>query len=247
MTQRAIGHKKRCGAKKVRILTYHRVGVPRGGRSYEALTVPPNRFKQQIALLRYMGYHLTDLDQVGAWLGDGRSLPARTTVLTFDDGFDDLYEYAFPLLAQAHTPAVVYLVSDLHEDGWRRRKSPNPLKLLGWPHIREMAEAGITFGSHTCTHARLTECSGQELRREVVDSRKAIADQLGSEVRHFCYPFGAYDDRVVAAVREAGYVTACTTVRGAVPHGADPLRLPRLTIGKRMGIVRFILRTTIRS
>ena len=75
---------------------------------------------------------------------------------------------------------------------------------------------------------------------------KRIEDELGRPVRHFAYPYGKHDQRVVDAVREAGYVTACTTVRGAVREGADPFLLPRLTIGKRMGMARFLLRLTIR-
>ena len=82
-------------------------------------------------------------------------------------------------------------------------------------------------------------CSSAKLTR--------IEDELGTEVRHFCYPYGDFDDRVVAAVGEAGYTTAVTTRRGAVRSGADPLRLPRLTVGKRMGIVRFLVRVTVRS
>jgi len=231
---------------KVRILTYHRIGVPRGGRSYEALTVPPGRFAVQIGLLQRLGYHITGLDEVAAWLGNRRPLRSRPTVLTFDDGFADLYEHAFPRLARAGVPAVVYLVSDLREDVWRRESSPESLRLLDWRRIVEMADAGIVFGSHTRTHPRLTECTPDQLRAEVLDAKKIIEDHLGREVKHFCYPFGAYDERVVDAVREAGYATACTTRRGVVRQGADPLRLPRLTIGKRMGVVRFLLRITVR-
>ena len=245
MTRRAATPDKR--NEKVRVLTYHRIGAPRGGKSYEALTIPPQRFRRQLAVMRWLGRNFVGLDEVAAWLGNGPAMPPRATVVAFDDGFGGLYEHAFKPLVESGIPAVVYLLSDLREDAWRRAKSPQPLKLLDWPRIKEMADAGIVFGSHTRTHARLTECAPEDLRSEVVDSKKIIEDRLGREVRHFCYPFGAFDDRVVGAVGEAGYATACTTRRGTILHGADPLRLPRLTIGKRMGLLRFLLRITIRS
>lgn len=232
---------------KVRILTYHRVGPPRGGRKFEPLTVPPNRFRRQLRLLEALGATFVSLDLVADWLEGKAGLPPRATVLTFDDGFDDLYRHAFPLLAERSVPAMIYVVPDRQDDGWRRDRSPGPLKLLSWPRIREMADAGLQFGSHSCTHARLTECDDARLHREVTASRKQIEDQLGSAVQHFCYPFGNLDDRVAGAAARAGYRTACTTARGAVSPGADPLRLPRLTVGKRMNLFRFFMRVTIRS
>jgi len=232
---------------RLRILTYHRVGIPRGGRRWEPLTVPPRRFARQLRLLHALGFRLQGLDAVADWLRGGSSIPPHPAVLTFDDGFADLYEHAFPLLAQHRAQAVVYLVTDRRDDAWRRTESPERLPLLDARQVREMAAAGITFGSHSRTHPRLTTCTDSELRDEVTNSRKRLEDLLGAEVRHFCYPHGDFDDRVVDAVAEAGYATACTTRRGTVRPGADPLRLPRLTIGKRMGLLRFLARVTFRS
>ena len=232
---------------KVRILTYHRVAPPRGGRSYEPLTVPPQRFRRQLQLLDALGATFVSLDLVADWLEGKAELPPRATVLTFDDGFEDVHRYAFPLLAERAVPAMIYLVPERPDDGWRRDQSPEPEKLLSWPQIREMAEAGLQFGSHSCTHARLTECDDARLHREVTVSRKQIEDHLGGAVEHFCYPFGDVDDRVAEATARAGYRTACTTARGAATRSADPLRLPRLTVGKRMNLFRFLTRVTIRS
>jgi len=230
----------------LRILTYHRIGVPRCGR-WEALTVPPARFHRQMQLLRFLRFNPTGLDAAAAWLRDGRPLPRRPVVITFDDGFADLYEHAFPLLLKTGVQAIVYLVTDLREDAWRRGESPEPLRFLDNAQVREMAAAGIMFGSHSRTHPRLTTCTDARLRDEVANSKKRLEDILGAEIRHFCYPYGDHDERVVNAVAEAGYATACTTVRGVVRPGDDPLRLPRLAVGKRMGLLRFLARLTFRS
>lgn len=230
---------------KVRILTYHRVGVPRTGR-YERLTVPPGRFARQVGVMRLLGYEFCGLDGVAGWLSGQRERIGRPVVLTFDDAYADLYDHAFPLLLHRQIPAVVFLVARRQADVWVDRGQEGPLELMEWRQVQEMAEAGIVFGSHTLTHPRLTRCGAGELRAEVADSKKSIEDRLGRPVTHFCYPYGECDERVVDAVREAGYLTACTTQKGAVRPGADPLRLPRLAVGKRMGMRRFLLRLMVR-
>jgi peptidoglycan/xylan/chitin deacetylase (PgdA/CDA1 family) len=109
-----------------------------------------------------------------------------------------------------------------------------------------MAAAGIVFGSHSLTHARLTRCNAEQLRAEVMDSKKMIEDQIGRSVNHFCYPYGDFDQRIQQMVQEAGYHTACTTEKGVVLPGTNPWRLPRLAVGKRMRLERFLLRLALR-
>jgi peptidoglycan/xylan/chitin deacetylase (PgdA/CDA1 family) len=230
---------------KVRILTYHRIGEPRSG-SWEHSTVPPERFRRQLGALRVLGSDFWGMDRVADWLAGGSAPTGRPIALTFDDGYADLPDHALPLLAERGIPATVFLVPGRERNDWSQRSSGGLRSLLSWDQAREMADAGIEFGSHGLTHARLPACDAGRLRAEVADSRKQIEDALGRPVRHFAYPYGHHDDRVVDAVREAGYATACTTLKGAVREGADRFRLPRLTIGKRMGMTRFLLRLTIR-
>ena len=230
---------------KLRILTYHRAGIPRTA-GYEHFTVPPERFRGQVRWMRLLGFGFCSLDDVLPWLAGGRAGPKRPVVLTFDDGYAEVYQHAFPLLLERRIPAVVFLVPGRRTDDWVDWEGEDHLPLMEWGHAREMAEAGITFGSHAMTHPRLPECDDARLRAEVADSKKMIEDQLGRAVRHFCYPYGKHDARVVEAVREAGYETACTTHKGCVLRGTDPFLLPRLTVGKRMGTRRFLMRLLIR-
>ncbi len=170
-------------------------------------------------------------------------MPRRNVVITFDDGFSDIYDHALPVLSARHIPAVVFATTDRQSSDWPGRHRPYPL--LTRSQLREMTESGIDIGSHSRTHARLTECSSDDLWNEVDGSKKILEDMLGREIRHFCYPYGTFDERTVAAVRKAGYQTACTTVRGAVGADIDPLRLPRLTVGKRMGLFHFLRRVIL--
>ena len=229
----------------VRILTYHRVGVPRGART-ERLTVQPRRFAQQLRLLRLLRFGFSDLDETLAWLEGRKARIGRRVVLSFDDGYAELCEHAIPELVARGASAVIYLVANRTTDSWVDWGDKGPLRLLEWPQVRELAAAGVRFGSHTLTHPNLVRASDAELRAELADSKKLIEDRIGEEVRHFCYPHGAHDERVVNAVSEAGYATACTTRRGTVGVSTAPLRLPRLTVGKNMGARRFLTRLLLR-
>jgi len=231
---------------RLRILTYHRIGPPRQGE-FEKLTVPPARFARQVGLLDRLGYGFCglDMDMVPAFVAGQSVSSHRPVIVTFDDGFAELYDHALPVIAERGIPAVVYAASDRRTADWVDWDGQTAPPLLAGSQLNEMAASGITIGSHTRTHRRLTQCSPAELRDEVEGSKKSLEDLLGREVRHFCYPFGAHNDTVVEAVRSAGYVTACTTKKGAVAVGADALRLPRLTVGKRMGFLHFFRRVVL--
>ncbi|MFP4058392.1 MAG: polysaccharide deacetylase family protein [Candidatus Brocadiia bacterium] len=226
---------------RLRVLTYHRVGPPRRA-GYEKLTVAPGRFVRQVKCLRALGYTVSELDLAPRLAAGEPCAVRRPVVLTFDDGFGDLYDHVLPTLAAQALPAVVYVVTDRRRADWTDWDGLEPPALLDRSQLREMAAAGVSIGSHGRTHARLTRCSPGQLSDEVGGSKKAIEDLLGREVRHFCYPYGRANEAVAEAVREAGYHTACTTERGCVRPGADVLRLPRLVVGKRMGLLHFARR-----
>lgn len=225
----------------VRILMYHRVGLPRDGQ-YEKRTVLPERFVGQLDLLLRLGYTFRGLDAALACSSGETSGTRRQVILTFDDGFADLYEHVFPVLVARNIPAVVYAITDRDKISVTGQDEKEPFPLLSRSQLAEMAGSGITIGSHTRTHPHLTKCSPEQLRDELEGSKKTLEDLIGREVPHFCYPAGMYNDEVVEAVRSAGYRSACTTRRGVAGPASDSLCLPRLAIGKRMGYLRFLRR-----
>jgi peptidoglycan/xylan/chitin deacetylase (PgdA/CDA1 family) len=99
--------------------------------------------------------------------------------------------------------------------------------LLSWTQIKEMNQAGITFGSHTRTHPNLTEVSAHATEDELVGSKQAIEDALGAPVDTFAYPYGAYHDRVKELTR-THFALACATTLGFVHPGSDSFALERL-------------------
>jgi peptidoglycan/xylan/chitin deacetylase (PgdA/CDA1 family) len=209
--------------------------------------VTPERFRRQLGLLESLGWTSVSLDEVEAFAAgrDGGSLPKRPYVLTFDDGYRELLEHALPALESVRAKATIYAVPGHDRDRWIDWDGLPSLELLRPDELRDLAARGVEIGSHTLTHPNLTTVDDAALDREVGGARAALRETTGREVAHFCYPFGEHDERTRAAVRRAGYRTAVTTERGRARPGADAHALPRLTVGKNMGIFRFARRVLL--
>lgn len=248
-------------------------------------------------------YEFADPDGMDRWLAGERPAGKPVAVITFDDGYRDVYEQAFPLLKRKGIPAIVFMVTDLvgcadlqiHDElflslaqalaSWPEPQAqlqallrqagvtsaaiegapaavdqPLPLTrlLLGhlcqeelqsvirllraqgmapearaadlmamdWVMVARMRDAGIKIGSHTRSHALLTNESTRKIAEELRTSRQALERHLGEEVKHFAYPDGRFDRAVVAAVAAAGYRYAYTTCRHRDAQHPD-LSIPR--------------------
>jgi peptidoglycan/xylan/chitin deacetylase (PgdA/CDA1 family) len=178
--------------------------------------VTPRRFAAQIDLLTDMGLPILSLDES---LGRARGGVA----LTFDDGHLETYTQAYPLLARRGLTATVYVVTGPVSTGGWFEPGGRP---MNWSMIRELHAAGWTIGSHTVHHPRLTQVADEILRQELAGSRETLEDALGSPCRHFCAPHGAMDQRVLDAVRDAGYRSAALSLparfRYSDPGGVVP-------------------------
>ena len=126
-------------------------------------------------------------------VNDGRTLPDKPIVITFDDGNRDVYENAFPALQALDFTATVYLIAA--ETGYSGR--------LKKEMILEMADAGWEFGSHSMTHADLRKAKNEI--EEVCTSRTSLIDELGLQIETFAYPFGVTNDRIKQLARDCGY------------------------------------------
>jgi peptidoglycan/xylan/chitin deacetylase (PgdA/CDA1 family) len=166
-----------------------------------------------MAHLREQGIAVVSLDAlIDALQGRGR-IDGPAVVITFDDGWLTQHEYAFPVLRRFGYPATFFIFT-------------NPIgrdaRWMTWEQLRELSAAGMTVGSHTCTHARITRIEDPaELRREIASSRELLERKLETRVKHFAYPFGTFTPAVIAAVQEAGYQSARAFPGGAWNHACD--------------------------
>ncbi|MPY63591.1 polysaccharide deacetylase family protein [Streptomyces spongiae] len=202
------------------------------------LTVSPGRLARQLRWLRRRGLRgvsMADLLAARA-RGEGRNLVG----LTFDDGYTDFVDVAIPLLREHGCGATVFVLPG-RLDGENAWDPLGPRKrLLGREGILAAAAAeGIEIGSHGLTHVDLTKAGTATLRAEVADSRTLLSELTGTDVRGFCYPYGYLDERVMDAVRDAGYAYACAVDPGPL-NGV--YALPRVHVGENDTSVRLFLK-----
>ncbi len=209
----------------VPILEYHAIQPPVPGADFPQLFVPQADFQRQMQWLADHGYEAVTLDQVeAAWYEDGR-LPAKPVVVSFDDGYESQYVAAFPELQHLGWKGVLNLVA---------RDSDLPDA-----DVAKMLDAGWELASHTITHPDLTTLDAAQLDHEVAGSRRVLKRRFGVPVDNFCYPAGRYDDTVISAVRDAGYVGAQSEVPG-LATAAHPYVLNRIEVELDDGLPGFV-------
>lgn len=216
---------------RVIVLMYHQVDTPRTAREARFCT-SPQAFTAQMDWLRDNGYEPVTLDDVAAHIRGEQVISRNAVHVTFDDGFVGVLEHALPVLQERHIPATLFVVSRrvattndwMHVRGFPRRA------LLSVSQLRLMAEEGVTMGSHTCTHARLPDLSTEDAMNEIEQSRAELEDMLGRTVRHFAYPYGAFNEAVRAQVIAAGYRSACSTRSGFNRPGEDVFLIRRIDV-----------------
>lgn len=211
---------------------YHQVGHFARPNAHRALYCDVRRFRAQMGYFKRFGYHVLSLDEAYAGLFGGRGLPGRSVVLTFDDGYRNFYEHALPVLQEYGFPAAVFVITDLvgGRADWLKQGGAEAVPMMNAAMLRELEGSGVTLGSHTCSHAKLSRIAPASIGAEVQDSKRALEDLTGHEIRHFCYPFGLYNDAARDAVGEAGYRTALTCIRGDANEADNPLEIPRKAI-----------------
>jgi peptidoglycan/xylan/chitin deacetylase (PgdA/CDA1 family) len=211
------------------ILMYHQI-TPAPDRAFRKYAITPAEFETQMSWIAANGFVPIHLDD--AFGRTDRPCPARPIVITFDDGFQDCFEHAVPILRSHGFTATFFFVSGLtgRRSEWLPAERGVEYDLMGWNAIRTLADAGFECGAHTVTHPRLAQLPREDQLRELYNSRRAIEDHIGHPVHHVAYPFGSFDAAVRDAADRCGYVTGCTVARGVATTTDDPLALARIPV-----------------
>jgi peptidoglycan/xylan/chitin deacetylase (PgdA/CDA1 family) len=221
---------------------YHQIDAPPPrGTPLRGLVVAPSAFAWQMKMLRLIGYKGLSMRDLEPYLKGDKS--GKVVGITFDDGYCNNVENALPVLQQQGFTATCYGVSSLigATNSWDRGiVAEKPLmSLQDWQRWRD---SGMDVGSHTRTHAKLTELPADFARMQIVDSKHELEQAIGCDVRHFCYPYGWHRPEHQQMAREAGYTTATTTHRGRVHAGADPYTLRRIMVARPTHPQQFFLK-----
>ncbi|MGC1428414.1 MAG: polysaccharide deacetylase family protein [Albidovulum sp.] len=207
----------------VDILMYHSVS-DRGG----ATSIHPRVFAGQMRAISEAGVDVISLDDYLAAKAGQKTLAKRSVVVTFDDGFQDFAEVAWPEMRSHGFLPIVYLPTGFvgGAEGWRGIATP-PRPLMGWDTARALAGQGVEFGSHTVTHPDLNGLTDSDLDAELTQSRALIEARLGCPVRHFAPPYGIARPKIRARISKV-YATSVGTRLGSASLRSDAHDLPRI-------------------
>lgn len=177
---------------------------------FDGTWTTPTRFAATIDRLRERGYTFIDEAQYLAALDAPPEDRSKQVFLTFDDGYTEVHDIAWPMLQERGIPFHVFLVSDYagRTNDWDLSLGRPPFRHMDWGMVREMSAGGVTFGSHTGTHADLTRVTREHALADLVRSKRVIEEITGRPARTFSYPFGRYNDVAQDAARAAGFEAA---------------------------------------
>lgn len=229
-------------AERVPILLYHRI-APAGGEALSTYRVSPDAFESQLSYLRHAGFHSIDLEGWRGWVEHNVPLPKGALVLTFDDGYRDFMEHAWPLLSHYGFSACVYLVGDaIGQDNHWDRIYGERVPLLSWREIRRLQAEGVSFGSHGSSHRSLPTLSLREVIHELRKSKEILENGLGTPIHSFAYPYGETNRRVQYLVGVSGYELGLSCRPGACTTRDSLLALPRIEVAGTEPLESFVAR-----
>jgi peptidoglycan/xylan/chitin deacetylase (PgdA/CDA1 family) len=186
-------------------------------------------FAALLDLLAAGGHRTWTLGDAAERVSRGEALPARSVVLTFDDGCRCFLDGALPALEARGMTATLFAVSGElgGANRWDVELGERREELLDATGLRQAAAAGIEIGAHGRRHLDLTAATDGDLTAETAGSRVDLETAVGTPVRTFCYPYGRVDERARAAVRSAGYLAAAGIRGHGVARAGDLAALPR--------------------
>lgn len=217
----------------VPILTYHYIANnpnPKD-RQRDALSVPPDKFEAQMDYLAKNGYTPITLDNLYGIFNKLSSTPVRPVVLTFDDGYQDFYSIAFPILRRFNFHAVAFIPTGLIGRSY----------YMNWDQIKEIAQSGLVhFEGHSLSHVNLASLNYDALLKQLTDSKNMLESQTNYHVNFVAYPYGVSNQTVQAAVRKAGYVGGLGTWYGK--SWGPSMNMPRIKVSGFWSIKEFASR-----
>lgn len=212
----------------VPILAYHQVGD-----IDDLYSIPASQFEEQLAYLASNGYHTISLEDLFNFYDGQGKLPDKPVIITFDDGYEDNYLTALPILEKYNMSATVFIVPNLIA-------TPD---YLSWQQVTKMQRRHIEIGSHTMSHIAMDEISEEQQWREASESKRILEQHVGKTIRFFAYPFGQFTTTTERILQAAGYRGACAGMPGLNDKTTDAYAMKRINMPHpKYGLWEFRLR-----
>jgi peptidoglycan/xylan/chitin deacetylase (PgdA/CDA1 family) len=212
----------------VPILAYHQVGD-----IDDLYSIPASQFEEQMTYLASNGYHTISLEDLFNFYDGQGKLPDKPVIITFDDGYEDNYLTALPILEKYNMSATVFIVPNLIA-------TPD---YLSWQQVTQMQRRHIEIGSHTMSHIAMDEISEEQQWREASESKRILEQHVGKPIRFFAYPFGQFTTTTEQILQAAGYQGACAGMPGLNDKTTDAYAMKRINVPHpKYGLWEFRLR-----
>lgn len=231
----------------VRVLCYHHIipgSLPQGATT--RAVIPLSEFEAQMKYLYDSGYYTASLEDIADFVYVKKKLPEKTVLITFDDGYESNYVYAFPILKKYNFKAAIFLIGSCIADK-EEPFEPNRLSKLSYRQIKEMFDSGLVeFGSHTFNaheymggKPALLSMDKTQIEEDFASQARVFAKNGIPAPSAIAYPYGRYNGEVRKAAKKFGYALGFTITEGVVCQGSDPYALKRIIIPPGTGVSEF--------
>jgi peptidoglycan/xylan/chitin deacetylase (PgdA/CDA1 family) len=208
---------------QVPILTFHKVDP---AFEWGVTRVTPTLFIKLITFLKNEGYTSITLSQL---FDSDATLPNKPIVLTFDDSYESVYTYAYPIMESVQFIGTIFIITGYvgKFNSWDVNLGGKQFRHMNWMQIKQLADAGFEVGSHSVHHKDLTYLNASTLQSEVEQSKTIIEDKIGSSVQFISFPFGRFNRNIIDICKQVGYERGCGLWISSKIKSTEPFVLKR--------------------
>lgn len=208
---------------------------------FKRYAIAPEQFRKQMAYLKSQDLHPMRVTELVTALRSQTGLPEKPLLLTFDDGFEDFYTQALPIIESSGFTATLFMPTQYvgKTSQWLKSAGEENRPILNWGQLKEITQRGVECGGHSHSHAELDRLPHKQTLAEITQCKDILEARLGQEISSFAYPFGYYNRAVKQMVKAAGYLGACA-VRHTTGDGSEDLfALRRVIVTSDLDIKQF--------
>ena len=223
--------------RKIPVLLYHRV-LKRGDmKGRHKIYIYEDKFRRQMQFLKQAGYSVITFEDIyhNRVPADG----SPKIIITFDDGYEDNYKTAFPILKEFGFRAVIFLVTGMQRNEWGIVEGEPAIPMMDEQMLQEMQDYGFELGGHTFNHKALTNLEPGEVLKEIAGCKTDLEQRFHKPVLSFSYPFGAQNQEIKQMVAQSGFIYGIATNTGPDNLFSDLLQIRRNEIGPRTTLCSF--------